>query len=287
MWPRLILAAALAAHILHAENRLRLALDRLAQEASAFQQIAPDLLARETLRQRALKPAQKHFSLHLGQLPAREPEWQAREIISEYGFASLSDNPAALREFRKPVAVDGRPVPGSANAAARLADSIHSADEGARRRLLEGFEKLGLVGTVTDFGQLLLLFTRTGQERYEFQPVGARMLGAEPVLAIAYKQNDGPAALTIWEGNKRVSGRIRGELWFRESDLLPLRITLYSVRGELQNSVREEAQVDYTPTTLGCLVPVAVLHLEYRAQGLVAENRFTFGSFQKFGFASQ
>lgn len=276
----LALLVSLAA-LARADDRVRQALDRLAQEAAAFQQIAPNLIARETLKQRAIKPHKKRLHLNSGDPEAAAPEWQRREIVSEYGYLSLAANPNALREFRKPVRVDGRDLP-AAGSVAKLAATLRASNDDAKRRLLEDFEKLGLVGTVTDCGQMILLFTRASLDRYEFQSGGQRMVGADRALIINYEQREGPEGLTIWEGRKQVRQRMRGELWFRESDLLPLRITLVSVRGEKDKAVREEAQTDYEMSRFGTLAPTAVVHREFRAGGLNAENLFTYDDFRKF-----
>jgi lysyl-tRNA synthetase class I len=73
------------------ERTQRLAI-RLAEEASAFQRIAPQVLGVETLEQRAQKPP-GGFRIRIGKAatgPA-EPEWQQRKIVSEYAheFESL------------------------------------------------------------------------------------------------------------------------------------------------------------------------------------------------------
>src|SRR5580698_2801494 len=90
-------------------------LSRLSEEAEVFRHVAREILAEETLTQRALKaPARFHPRL------------------------------------------------GTAAATARhsLALGLASADDHARKRMLEDFQKYGLATAVVDFGPLLLLFTK-------------------------------------------------------------------------------------------------------------------------------
>jgi hypothetical protein len=265
---------------LHAAEQVRQALAKLAEEAAAFQRTAPHLAARETLRQRAIKPPKRHFGLGSPD-QAREPEWQSREIVSEYGYAALSTG--GLHEVRKAVTVDGMPVAENSDAVNRLATGIRSGDDASKKRLLEDFERLGLIGTVTDFGQIVLLFENGGIEQYEWQAIGTRLIGPDRALVLQYKQNGGPQRLTVWDRGRAVRAQIGGEVWVRESDLKPLRITLVSVRGEGTAAVREEAQVDYDVSRYGCVLPAAVTHREYRGTQMTAENRFTYSKFRKLG----
>ena len=283
---KLALSALLVLNAAHADDRIRQALDRTGEQARAFAQLAPQVVAHEILRQRALKPYKRRFAPHTGfNLPV-QPEWQSREIESEYGFASLNDSPGALREFRTPVAVDGQPMRPGADAVQRLALSIRSKDEGAKRKLLEDFERLGLIGTVTDFGQAILLFDRASLDAYDLQFARSQLLGADRVRVFKYRQLEGPGELTIWENGKSSRARISGEIWVTERGDIPVRITLSAVR-EQSDPVREEAQVDYAMSAFGAVLPVAVIHREYRSGRMTAENRFTYGPFHKFANSAE
>ena len=93
-------------------------LSRVAEEAAVFRNVAPQVLAEETLTQRALK-APPRFHPRAG-AAATKPiarVRQTREIVSEYSFGAPKDAPDSLHEFRQVVSVDGQPV--SAAAAAR------------------------------------------------------------------------------------------------------------------------------------------------------------------------
>jgi hypothetical protein len=268
------LFAALAAIPSLADERTQRLLARLAEEASAFEQTAPSLISVETLKQNALK---------IGRASRRgTDEWQRREIRSEYVFASMG-NPRGIREIRKVIAVDGKPVTSSNRSLDHLYQSVQAKDDRSRKKLLEEFEKHGLIGTVTDFGQLLLLFTQANQDSYEFTFAGTRFAGAEQCLAFAYGQHDGPGALTVWDSEGQRHPAIKGEVWVTSSGYRPLRITLVSTRTERSGTVREEAQVEYVMSSHGVLVPASVTHRQYREAKLTAENIFTYAPFRRFG----
>jgi hypothetical protein len=267
---------------LNADDRVLRALERLAEEAAAFQRVAPDLFAEETLTQRSLVMPKREFHPHLGNQPARLPSWQTRTIVSIYGFAATGEA-SGLREFRKPLSVDGNPLPEGPQTVSRLAAEIRSATGRQQRRLLEDFEKLGLAGTVTDFGPILTLFERRRQEDYDFELAGTRLVGADRVVVLRYKQREGPAALTIWDRGRPVRQRISGELAARDTDSLPIHISLAATSGNAGDALREEADVDYAPGPHGILVPVGIVHREYRGGQLTTENRFSYGAFRALG----
>jgi len=266
-----------------ADQRTQRLLERLAEEASAFEQNAPNLISEETLRQRAQKLQKKRFHPRIETgAPPPGPEWQNREIRSEYAFASVGD-PPAIREIRKVLTVDGNTVNTSERAVQDLVRTLRASDDKSRKKLLEDFEKHGLIGTVTDFGQILLLFARRNQEAYEFAERGERLLGAERCAIFAYRQHDGPGALTIWDSKGRIQPQADGEIWVDRESFRVVRITIKSARGLGPDAVRDEAQVDYAMSSHGVVVPVSVEHREYRAGQLTAENLFTYAPFRKFG----
>lgn len=275
-----VVYALFAATVLLAEPRTQRMLERIAEEASAFEQKAPNLIAEETLRQRALKIAKKRFRAVDAQ-PAK-PEIQSREIRSEYAFSS-SGNPPDIREIRRVLSVDGKTVNTSENAVRDLMRSLRAHDDKSRKKLLEDFEKHGLVGTVTDFGQLLLLFTRRNQELYEFSPSGDQLLGAQRCNVFAYRQLDGPGTLTIFDEKGRVQPRTAGEIWVASDSFRVMRITMKAIRGEGKAAIRDEAEVNYTMSVHGVVTPAAVIHREYQNGQLTAENQFSYAPFRKFG----
>ena len=276
--------------ILAANGQTQKMEQRVSEEAEAFRRIAPSVLGRETLHQRALKPPPRfHPRVGAAAAKAPPPAWKDRDIISEYGFAAMDGAPDALHELRQVVSVDGRKVEDTKKAQDTLAKMITTSDDARKREALQQFEKYGLAGAVTDFGELILLFTRREMERYEFTARGARMLGDTSALVFAYKQLDGPEALTIIDAKRKDQFRrlrLEGEIWARADDFVPVRITVAGTEIEGQDPVREEASVDYAMSRFGALLPVSTVHRELRSGTVIMENRFTYREFQKFGASS-
>jgi len=259
---------------------------RLSEEADAFRRIAPSLLGRETLEQKAHK-AQPRFRPRVGN-DARTPPptpWQDRQIVSEYGFAAFSGETESLHELRRVVSVDGKSVADARKAEDSLARIISLKDDQREKELLKEFEKYGLVGAVMDFGPLLMLFTPREIEHYEFAFNGSQVLGATKALVFRYTQIDGPELLTVFEtssGGKPHRLKVQGEIWVRADNFLPLRITLGVGEGQGAKAVREEASVDYSPTDFGTLAPSSVDHKELRGGQLMVQNSFIYSDFHKF-----
>src|SRR6478736_10310067 len=154
---------------LRADERTQKLIDGLSKQADAFQRIAPEMLGRETLHQRTLKPPRR-FQPRIGEAAKKplEPSWQERDIISEYGFAALGDNRQELHEMRRVIAADGRIVEDEKQAQDSLAKLVTAGDDQRKRLALKQLEKYGLHGAAVDFGQLLMLFSSRDAERYEF-----------------------------------------------------------------------------------------------------------------------
>ncbi|MGI8988592.1 MAG: hypothetical protein ACR2I2_03275 [Bryobacteraceae bacterium] len=255
-------------------------LNRISKDAADFQKVAPLTLSEETLRQRS-RPGFAGL-LEKDSAAARLPPapLSQREIVSEYGYASLRNAPAALHEIRKIVRVDGRELSTVDNARHAVAAGL-SGDDKQKKRLLEEFEKHGLKGSVTDFGQLLLLFSKRRIGDYDFHIDREARVGVDPVLVLAYRQRGGPESLTVFRGNTAVRQPLTGEIWVRKSDGMPLRITLVSIQRMQHNAIKDEAAVDYSPSPLGAVLPVAVVHREYLNDDLLTENLFRYAPFRR------
>jgi hypothetical protein len=213
-------------------------------------------------------------------------EWKERHIVSEYGFALFGGS--AVHELRQVTSVDGKKLGETAKAQETLAKAITATDDVRKKEMLKDFEKHGLVGAVTDFGQLILLFTRRELERYEFWAKSPQWSGGTRALVFGYKQLDGPESLTVIEGRTDKSRHLKleGEIWVRPDTYLPIRITLMAHEGESPASIREEASVDYVMTEYGALMPSATEHRELRGGKIAAENKFTYTDFHKFEASS-
>lgn len=279
MWAGLLLLLAAPA----SDQPLEQALSRVSEEAEAFRQAAPKILAREKLVQRTRKP-QRRFHPRLGNtaLEPPKPQYRTREIISEYGFAALAEAPGALHEFRQVISVDNRPVLAAEEARGRLTAGLRSADDRAKKRMLESFEKYGLTGAAADFGQVLLLFTRRRLKDYSFAPAGNGQVGADPARIFAFKQTGGAASFLILEKRKAIHQPLEGELWVRASDGMPLRIVLVSQHEEGGVAIRDESRVDYAMTPHGYLAPASVVRRQTSGGQLVVEDVYEYSDIRMF-----
>ena len=261
-----------------ADAQLERLLAGLSEQAENFARKAPQLTAQETLRQLARKEGPKRKP-HLTPTPKALPpvEYQNREVVSEYGWAAFKDAPAALHEFREVVSVDGRPVRPSQEARTSLARALTSKNDGVKKRLIEAYAKTTLPGTATDFGQLILLFTRRRLPGYTFTWQGVGRVGADVIVRYTFEQTQ--VALDASRGRQGGRPSLRGTISMRVRDGLPLRITLETTEdGETQ--VRDEGVVEYIASAHGVLVPVSVLHRQSRKGEMVVENRFQYSSFR-------
>jgi hypothetical protein len=275
--------AALA--LVAAEGGLEAILDRVAEEAEVFRNLAPKIIARETLRQRAQKPLRR-FRPRIGKSALEPPKMrlEEREIVSEYGFSTLQEDPEALHEFRTVISVDGRAVAGHSQARERLTLGLTSADDRVKRKLLSQFERHGLLAAAVDFGQLILLFTRDRRGGYQFELRGEERLGAEPVLVVSYRQLEGPGAFTIFEGNRGYRARIEGEIWARQTDFVPLRIAIRTTASDAsgKREIVHSGVVDYFPSAYGVLLPAAVRYEKLVDRVRLVENVASYSNYRMF-----
>jgi hypothetical protein len=272
---------------LHADELTQKMAARVSEEAEALLKIAPDIVGTETLHQSAVK-APSRFHARTGTAPT-EAQWVEHDIVSEYAFARFATESDAIHELRRVTTADGRTVAESKRAQDELARAMTASDDNSKKELLKQFEKWGLSGAVSDFGQLLLLFTRRNIGSYEFTFKGSRMIGYDRSLVFAYKQIDGAEALTVFDENKHDQARrlrLEGEIRVRAEDMVPLQITLSAHTGDLPNTLREEAAVTYKMSEFGALLPSSTEHQEIRNGKMVAQNKFSYSNFHKFGAAS-
>lgn len=275
----------IATTLLGADNQIQRMTQRLADEAAAFQKIAPQVVGRETLVQKAAKiSTQRKFPLRIrvGDAPrAQAPlEWQSRTLVSEYGYTTFADG--AMHELRQVVSVDGQPVKGK-KGSQELARIITASNDKRKQELLKAFQEYGLLGAVNDFGQVILLFSPRGILRYEFVFQSFDNIGGFPVVVYDYHQIDGPNALTMVDarGDGARQVRMEGSVWVRQEDLLPLRVTVASTQSQNGRTVRHEATVNYSPSEYGPLLPVSMQHREMWDGEVVAQNEVRYEDFKR------
>lgn len=256
-------------------------LARVGQEAEAFRRVAPSTLSEETLEQRSLISAQAPEAA-----PLRGPsgsQFETHEVISEYGYASPAGAPNSLHEVRKVISVDNRPVSTVEQARHAMTLGLNSSEVKLKKRLLEDFERHGLHGAATDFGQLILLFSPARIRDYTFELKGERQIGADRLLIISFEQVSGSGGLTVFRGNAAKRQPITGELLVRKRDGVPMRISMTALSTTKDLTLKDESTVDYADTNLGVVMPASVVHREYVKESLVSENTFFYTSFRKMG----
>jgi len=274
--------------LLRGDELTKNVLARVSEEAEAFLRLAPEVLAEETLHQRSLKP-ENRFHPRIGDAVPR-PEWQERTIISEYGFTVFSGtDSSSLHELRQVISVDGKKIEDTKKAQQALARALAASNDARKKQLLKQFEKYGLLGAVTDYGQALLLFTRRNIERYEFTTKNQASLNGQAVRVFGYRQIDGPETVTVIEESRKDVVRhlrIEGELWVRSDNFVPVRIIMAATQDADPDRIKEEASIDYAMSPYGALLPVKTDHRETRGGRIAAENQFTYSNFKKFGVST-
>ena len=263
------------------DHRLRQALPEIAKQASRFWQAAPGFIARESLKQKAAVAA-THKRLRIGQaaLQPRPPILKDREIDSWYGFSAYRAAPEALHEVRRVVAVDEKTLQEPEAAQGDLRDVLQSKDDARKQTLLKDFEKANLNSAAIDFGQLILLFTRSKLDQYSFELNNTGMVGAEQALVISFHQSGGDSSLRIVEAGKRMRRPLEGEVWVRKDDYAVLRITLKTVRMDDKNEIRDEARVDYAPNPSSAILPASLIYRRFVNDQLYVENISQYSDWQ-------
>lgn len=260
-------------------------LSRVAEEAEVLQQNIPKTLTTETLEQRTLLPPSR-FRPRIGksaiqQAPA--PRLQIRNIVSEYSVGALKDSASRnLTEFRQVISVDGRKVQSLESARHALSIGLKSPDDRARKRMLEDFARHGLVDVATDYGLLLLTFTKRGQKEMRVTAAGEEQIGADSVLALNWEQTSDAEGMLEFIGNQTNRRAMRGRLLIRKSDGLPLRIQVWTEHTLNNRIIRDEGTVDYTPTTHGFLTPASVAHRHMIDGQVITENLYRYEPFKLF-----
>jgi hypothetical protein len=275
IWHRLVAMGVLAALTASGQGPARKLglpqlLNRLADQAEAFRRIAPTMLADETLTQRTRRVGSG-------------ADYETHEVISVYAFGSLPDAPTVIHEIRKVVSVDGKQVTSRTKAREAMTLGLHSADDKLKKRLLEDFEKNGLRGAVTDFGQVILLFSSRHQKEFHFEQAEETVIGLDRGLVLKYKQTAGEGGITVFRGNDAQKKALEGELVLRESDGMPLKVTMNSTITTKDGETKDALELAYKDSGYGCVVPVSVQHRETFKNVVLSENLFQYGPFRKIG----
>src|ERR1017187_9354709 len=265
----LLAAAFLACALSPAQSSLPDLLSRVAEEAEMLQQNAPKSLSREVLEQRALMPATR-FRPRIGKKATAAvppPRLLVREIVSEYSVGILKESAVQnLTELRQVVSVDGRKIQSPERARHALSLGITSPDDRIRKRMLEDFARHGLVDIATDYGIILLAFSKRGLENMNVALAGEEQVGADAAWVLNWQQTSPDAGMLEFLGNQASRLALEGRLLVRQSDGLPLRIQSWSEHPQATHKIRDEATVDYVQSAHGFLIPASVIHRHLRSE---------------------
>ena len=282
----MLLAAAFLACALSSEQpSLPDLLSRVAEEAAMLQQNAPKSLTREVLEQRALMPGTR-FRPRIGKKATAvvpPPRQLVREIVSEYSVGTLKESVVQnLTELRQVISVDGRKIQSPERARHALSLGITSPDDRIRKRMLEDFARHGLVDIATDYGIILLAFSKRGLENMKVELAGEEQVGADAAWVLNWQQTSPDAGMLEFLGNQASRLALQGRLLVRQSDGLPLRIQSWSEHDQASRKVRDEATVDYIQSAHGFLVPASVIHRHMVDGQVITENLYRYEPFKMF-----
>jgi hypothetical protein len=253
-------------------------LDALARSAAIFARSAPDLTARETLSQRGRRGDMQILksgpNAELKKIAFTLPDvFQTHEVVSQYSFGQVGDTPG-FHEVRRIVSVDGEPVTGEARHALTIGTA--SAEDETKKRLLEDLEHTQLQGSAVDFGLMMLLFTKGKQGDFELSGAGRTTVESGTVFVLQYRQISGDTGLTEFRDKRQNKHPFSGQIWLRDSDLVPTRITVNTEEKLTSKyTLRNEAEIDYQPTPYG-MAPAMVLHRQFLNRDLLVENHFRY-----------
>src|ERR1700722_5550394 len=262
---------------------------RVAEEAALFQENLPKSLTQETLSQKAwMPPSRFRPGGGASVVTVPKPRLIAHEVVSEYSVGPLKNSDSHnLFEFRRVISVDGKAVRTLESARRELTLGIRSQDDAVRKRMLQDYAKYGLVDVATDYGLILLAFTKRGMEGIEIKPAAEDRIGADAALIFNWKQSNADAGELEFRGRQAVRRALQGRLWVRAGDGLPLRVQAWAEYDQAKHHIRDEASVDYIPSAHGFLMPASVVHHHLVDHQLMTENLYRYEPFKLFAADSE
>lgn len=284
---RIVLPAIVCCASVWAQLNQAQILNRVAEEAALFQENLPKTVAQETLTQKALLPPSRliTFGQNAGPPKARIV---SHEVVSEYSVGHLKNSDSQnLFEFRQVVSADGKPVRSAEAARRELTIGIRSQDDSVRKRMLQDYARFGLVDVASDYGLILLAFTKRGQAEMEIKPMGGGRIGADEARSFAWKQGTSDAGELEFRNRRAVRQALQGTLWVRAADGMPLRIDCWAEYEQARHKIRDEATVDYAMSSHGFLTPASVVHRHLVDGKLMTENLYRYNNFRLFSTDSE
>jgi hypothetical protein len=148
--------------------------------------------------------------------------------------------------------------------------------------MLEDFARYGLADAATDYGLILLAFTKRGLENMQLKLAGTTRVGAEDALVFSWRQTSTAGGELEFSGNQAVHRPLQGVLYARKSDGLPLRIQAWAEHRDANRTIRDQASVDYALSAHGFLTPASVVHRHLVDGRLRIENLYRYEPFKLF-----
>ena len=257
-------------------------LARVAEEADAMAQNITKTLTIETLEQRSSQPPARFRPRAGAAAIAPAAHSTVRQVVSEYSVGTLQENDDR-HEFRQVISVDGQAVQTEESARRALSLGMHAPSDRTRKRMLEQLAKYGLVDIATDYGLILLEFTRRGWANLQFGSSEEARLGAYTSLVLGWKQLSTAGGELEFHGRRVVHQSLEGRLWMRKSDGLPLRVEAWAELQDGGRSVRDQASVDYVMSPHGFPTPASVVHRHLVDGQVITENLYQYAPFKMFG----
>jgi hypothetical protein len=265
------------------------ALARTSEEAAVFLENLPKTLAQETLLQKAVLPPSRLVTFGpRGNVAAPKLRVVSHEVVSEYSVGNLKNSDSQnLFEFRRVASVDGKPVRSLESARRELTLGVRSQDDSMRKRMLQDYAKFGLVDVASDYGLILLAFTKRGLETMLVNPAGETRIGVDAALIFEWKQVTSDAGELEFHGRQVVRQPLQGTLFVRASDGLPLRIQAWAEYEQSKRKIRDEATVEYAMSPHGFLTPASVAHRHIVDGQTTTENFYRYDAFRLFSTDSE
>ncbi|HEY1217721.1 MAG: hypothetical protein ABSE42_18485 [Bryobacteraceae bacterium] len=258
-------------------------LARVAEEADAMAQNITRTLTTETLEQRGIRQPARFRPRAGAAASAPSARSTVRQVVSEYSVGTLKETDSHdLHEFRQVISVDGRPVQTEESARHALSLGMQSPSDRIRKRMLEQFAKHGLVDVATDYGLILLEFTRRGWANLVFGPYAEARIGTDTALVLGWKQISTAGGELEFHGRQAVRQSLQGRLWVRKSDGVPLRVEAWAEVQDGGHRLRDQASVDYVMSAHGFPTPASVVHRHSVDGQLMTENLYRYEPFKMF-----
>jgi hypothetical protein len=256
---------------------------RLASYAQSLAEQLTNLVGSEVVRQKSYVYSRR-MRIRIGESALRPipPKLQTREIQSELAFALRGKDRPVWHEVRKVASVDGKAILSAKKARERLAFGLAKEDDRARLAMLEEFAQFALDGIATDYGLSLLMFRPTEIAGIQFRFIEKAMVGTEEAHVYEFHRDDTQAAVTVFNQRQAFYQPIRGKIWVRAVDTMPLRLYLVSTTQQDQAYVLDEGTIDYAPSRFGCVLPAGVMYTRHANGFLLQETRYAYSDYQKF-----